>query len=250
MINVKDLIVKPIKSSAARDFVKSIHYSGKVVANSNLNLGVFYQDNLYGVMQFGSPINKKGTIKIIEGTQWNEMLELNRMAFADFLPKNSESRSMAIAFKLIKKRYPHIKWIVSFADGTQCGDGTIYRASGFLLTDIRESDALRINPETGLVMHVIQAHHLMITKKFKSWKKTEGYQLRYVKLLYPELIKRLTCPIIPYSDIEKMGARMYKGKKICVSSADSGTVDNQSIRGGASPTDTLQNNEVANVTSS
>jgi hypothetical protein len=31
---------------------------------------------------------------------------------------------------------------VSFADGTQCGDGTIYRASGFVLTGIKENDQI------------------------------------------------------------------------------------------------------------
>lgn len=36
------------------------------------------------------------------------------------------------------RAYP-IEWVVSFADATQCGDGTIYRASGFLLTGIREN---------------------------------------------------------------------------------------------------------------
>jgi hypothetical protein len=70
-------------------------------------------------------------IDLVHGTKWNEFIELNRMAFSEFLPKNSESRAIAIAIKLIKKKAPHIKWIISFADGTQCGDGTIYRAAGF-----------------------------------------------------------------------------------------------------------------------
>jgi len=29
---------------------------------------------------------------------------------------------------------PQIKWVISYADGTQAGSGTIYRASGFVLT--------------------------------------------------------------------------------------------------------------------
>jgi hypothetical protein len=37
------------------------------------------------------------------------MLELNRMAFDDYLPKYSESRCIAISIKLIKKNAPHIK---------------------------------------------------------------------------------------------------------------------------------------------
>ena len=212
MVSAKDIVVKPITSQAANALVKRVHYSGKVVQNSQLHFGVFLNGSLQGAMSFGPPINKKGTINIVAQTQWNGMIELNRMAFSDVLPRNSESRAMAIAFRLIKKHYPHIEWVVSFSDGTQCGDGTIYRAAGFVLTGIRESDALRINPKTGEVMHVIQAHHLMMSKEFRGWKSTKGYQLRYIYFLNPEAKKRLTVPILPFSKIDEMGAGMYKGK--------------------------------------
>lgn len=213
MASAKDIIVKPIKAAAANKLIKQIHYSGKVVPNSQLHLGVYLHGKLEGVMQFGPPINKKGTINIVADTKWNGMIELNRMAFSERLPRNSESRAMAVAFKIIKKNYPHIEWIVSFSDATQCGDGTIYRAAGFVLTDIRRSDALRINPETGDVMHVIQAHHKMISKEFRTWQPTEGYQLRYVYFLNQAAKSRLTVPIIPFAKIDEVGASMYKGEK-------------------------------------
>lgn len=213
MASAKDIIVKPIRAADANKLVKSVHYSGKVVPNSQLHFGVYLNDKLEGVMQFGPPINKKGTINIVEGTKWSGMLELNRMAFSDRLPRNSESRAMAVAFRLIKKHYPHIEWVVSFSDATQCGDGTIYRAAGFVLTDIRKSDALRINPETNEVMHVIQAHHKMISKEFRTWEPTEGYQLRYVYFINSKAKQRLTVPVIPFSKIDEMGAGMYRGEK-------------------------------------
>ena len=199
-ISAKSIIVKPIGSTDANAFVKKHHYSGKVVANSQLHFGVYLNDRLEGVMSFGPPINKKGTINIVKDTKWSGMIELNRMAFSEKLPRNSESRAMAVAFRLMRKHYPQIEWIVSFSDGTQCGDGTIYRAAGFILTDIRISDALRRNPVTGEVMHVIQAHHLMLTKEFKTWEPTKGYQLRYVYFLNQEARKRLTVPVLPFPE--------------------------------------------------
>ena len=69
------------------------------------------------------------------------------MAFSDRLPRNSESRALGVAFRLIKKHYPHIEWVISFADGTQCGDGTIYRAAGFVLTAIKKNDQIWAAPE-------------------------------------------------------------------------------------------------------
>lgn len=213
MGRAKDIIVKVIPATIANDFVKRVHYSHKVVPNSQVHFGAFLDGNLHGVMSFGASINKAGTKNLVEGTGWNEFIELNRMAFDDYLPANSESRCIAIAMKLLKKNAPQIKWVVSFADSTQCGDGTIYRASGFVLTDIRENEALRINLITGEKMHTITAYHRKI-KDFKNWKALKGYQLRYIYFIDKTYKDRLTVPIIPFSEIDKIGAGMYKGEKI------------------------------------
>lgn len=212
MGRAKNILVKVIPPKIANEFVKKNHYSGKVVPNSNLHFGCFLDNKLGGVMSFGPSINKKGTINLVENTGWNEFIELNRMAFSDMLPKNSESRCISIAIKLIKKNAPHIKWVISFADGTQCGDGTIYRASGFKLVGIAENTALRVNPETGKTMHVIQAHHLKMSKEFRNWKPFEGYQLKYVYLI--DKTCKINLPIIPFDKIDQFGAGMYKGEKI------------------------------------
>ena len=212
MGRAKEIKVKVIPPKVANDFVKKHHYSGKVVPNSKLHFGAFLDGKLHGVLSYGPSINKKGTINLVEGTGWNEFIELNRMAFDDYLPKYSESRCIAISIRLIKKNAPHIKWVISFADGTQCGDGTIYRASGFKLVGIAENTALRVNPDTGEAMHVIQAHHLKMSSEFRKWKPFEGYQMKYVYLIDKTCV--LTKPEIPFSEIDARGAGMYKGEKI------------------------------------
>jgi len=212
MGRAKEIRVKVIPAKVANAFVKKHHYSGKVVPNSKLHFGAFLDGKLHGVLSYGPSINKKGTINLVEGTGWNEFIELNRMAFDDYLPKYSESRCIAISIRLIKKNAPHIKWVISFADGTQCGDGTIYRASGFKLVGIAENTALRVNPDTGEAMHVIQAHHLKMSSEFRKWKPFEGYQMKYVYLIDKSCV--LTKPEIPFSEIDARGAGMYKGEKI------------------------------------
>ena len=212
MGRAKEIKVKVIPPKVANAFVKKHHYSGKVVPNSKLHFGAFLDGKLHGVLSYGPSINKKGTINLVEGTGWNEFIELNRMAFDDYLPKYSESRCIAISIRLIKKNAPHIKWVISFADGTQCGDGTIYRASGFKLVGIAENTALRVNPDTGEAMHVIQAHHLKMSSEFRKWKPFEGYQMKYVYLIDKTCV--LTKPEIPFSEIDARGAGMYKGEKI------------------------------------
>ena len=151
MGRAKEIIVKVIPAKIANEFVKKYHYSGKVVPNSILHFGCFLDEQLHGVLSYGSPMDKNKVLSLVENTKWNEMLELNRMAFNDYLPKNSESRCISISIKLIKKIAPHIKWLLSFSDGTQCGDGTIYRASGFYLTSVKNNTGQRIDLKTGEV---------------------------------------------------------------------------------------------------
>lgn len=232
MPSAKDIIVKPIAAAAAAKVVKAVHYSGKVVNNSQLHFGVFLNGKLEGAMQFGPSLDKRKTQRLVEGTLWNGFLELNRMAFSEALPKNSESRALGVAMRLIKKHYPHIEWIISFSDGSQCGDGTIYRASGFLLTGIKANDQIIEFPdglrETRLVLtDARRPRRLELANRYGvevgggsslkpfmeiGAKPVQGFQLRYVYFLNSDARQRLTVPVLPFSKIDEMGAGMYKGK--------------------------------------
>ena len=220
MKTAKDIHIAPIKSSDANALVRRIHYSGKVVPNSQLHLGVFMDGRLEGVMQFGPSMDKRKIQGLVADTGWNGFIELNRMAFSDKLPRNSESRAMAIAFKIIKKNYPHIEWVISFADGTQCGDGTIYRAAGFVLTNIKENKTILRMPDGSIMADItLNTTQAKIGKGAGYWKKNgakplDGYQFRYIYFLNPKAKERLTVPIIPFSKIDEIGAKMYKGSRI------------------------------------
>lgn len=77
-------------------------------------------------------------------------------------------------------------------------------------------------------------------KAFKDagWKPKAGFQLRYIYFLDPSARERLTVPIIPFSEIDRRGAGMYRGKPR-VRSVDSDTPASQPESGGANPTRTL-----------
>ena len=218
MGRAKEIIVKVIPSKIANEFVKLNHYSGKVVPNSTLHFGCFLDNKLHGVMSYGSPMMKKKALPLVKGTGWNEMIELNRMAFDNYLPKNSESRCISISIKLIKKHAPQIKWILSYSDGTQCGDGVIYRASGFVLTDIKKNTGiLRLeNGEIRAKMTFTKGNHILKQNGKANIPKgseyLEGFQLRYIYLI--EKSCKIIVPILPFSEIDKQGAGMYKGEKI------------------------------------
>ena len=195
MGRAKEILVKVIPSKVANEFVKLNHYSGKVVPNSRLHFGCFLDDKMHGVMSYGPSINKKGTINLVEGTGWNEFIELNRMAFDDYLPKYSESRCIAISIKLIKKNAPQIKWILSFSDGTQSGDGSIYRASGFYLTGIKENKSIIKLPNGKIAASMTYTKGANILKQNgrasipTGSEYLNGFQLRYIFLINNNFIR-------------------------------------------------------------
>lgn len=241
MGRAKDIIVKVIGSKVANEFVKKYHYSGKVVQNSSLHFGAFLDGKLHGVMSYGSPLDKRKVLPLVNTAAgvpclWNEMLELNRMAFDDYLPKNSESRCIAVSFKLLRKNAPHIKWVLSFSDGVLCGDGSIYRGSGFYLTQINDNTenwqlpngmmvqgcTLRQSGYTSWLSPYISKQKFdeirngsTSSKRVLDYigaEKVNGFQLRYIYLL--DKTCKITVPTIPFSKIDELGAGMYKGKKI------------------------------------
>lgn len=178
--------------------------------NSTLHLGCFLNGVLHGVMQFGNSIDKRNVIGFVdtglnEKQGWNSFLELNRLAFDDKLPKNSESRCIAIAIRIIKNKAPHIKWILSYADGTQCGDGTIYRASGFYLCGINKNSTIY-----RLANGKTKAKHGTSKTDFTGAEKLKGNQLRYIYLIDKSC--KITLPILKYSAIDENNAGMYLGK--------------------------------------
>ena len=238
MDSAKDIIVKVIPAAIANSFVRKHHYSGKVVNNSKLHFGVFMHNVLHGVMSYGSPLDKSKVLGLVvdedgKPVPWNDMLELNRMAFDEVLPRNSESRAIAISIRLIRKHAPNIKWILSFADGCQCGDGTIYRASGFDLTQVRSNKNTCRMPD-GTVLHKMtlesnptqkrddlggRSYYDIVGAKFDfaafcrvvGAEVLDGFQLRYIKILDPKYHHREKP--LPFSAITENGAGMYKGVK-------------------------------------
>lgn len=240
MGRAKEIIVKVIPAKIANEFVKKHHYSKSYVQNSKLHFGCFLDDKLHGVLSYGNPQDKKKVLSLVQPSLWNEMLELNRMAFDEYLPKNSESRCIAITIKLIKKNAPHIKWLLSYSNACVCGDGIIYRATGFYLTNVLKNQTLReIN---GVLVAKNYTNKKYYDKSkginlFDGSKIIEGFQLRYIYLI--DKTCKITVPILPFSKIDEMGAGMYKGKKItlaerrkCENSITANASGNQSEEGG------------------
>lgn len=270
MGSAKDIVLRPIAAKDANALVRRVHYSGKVVNNSQIHIGVFYGGRLEGAMQFGPSLDKRKVQGLVAGTLWNEFIELNRMAFSEALPRNSESRAIGIAMKLLRKHAPQLKWVISFADATQCGDGTIYRASGFVLTGIKKNTQVwaapggarfsrtsltdgRSKTEQARARRTVSRTSLtksgnildtgaasMSRYRAAGFEPLDGFQLRYLYFIDPACRARLTVHVLPFSKIKDMGARMYRGEKPQASEGEeSSRPVTNGEEGGASPTPAL-----------
>lgn len=270
-MSAKDIELRAVTAKEANECVKRLHYSGKVVANSQLHIGVFYKGRLEGAMQFGPSLDKRKVLGLVKGTPWNGCIELNRLALSDRLPRNSESRAISVAMRMIRKYAPHVQWVISFADGAQCGDGAIYRASGFVLTGIKKNTQIweadtgerfaRISL-TDPTSKTVQATATRIARVKPlsdrhasnagggasmrqyveaGFKPVPGFQLRYMYFLDPEAQSRLTVPILPFSVIDEAGAGMYRGHP-CKRPKDHDPGTTGEV-GGETPTRTLQSTD-------
>lgn len=228
MGTAKDILVEPIESSLARKVVRQLHYSGKVDPRSQLHFGVFLDGKIEGAMQLGPPLQKTSLIDVVPGTAWNGFCELNRMAFSDRLPRNSESRALGFMMRYLRREAPHIEWVVSFSDATQCGDGAIYRASGFILSDIKPNRTMWRLPSGEVIADVVTRmkgstalRERIGFRLGEPWSEfarrvgavlLDGHQLRYIRLLSPRAEAAYVGSRLPFSDIDTRGASMYKGK--------------------------------------
>lgn len=245
MFTAKDILIKLIDAKSANAVCKLYHYSGKSTPNSQLHFGVFLGDRIEGVLQFGPSIDKRRMARNL-GVGFNEILELNRLAFSDALPKNSESRAISYCIKMISKKYPHIRLILSFADACQCGDGAIYRASGFKLHSYKKNASLlQLSPDALAIVkkHIPTAsaviadktlNNIMIAKgktltsvaKKAGARPLVGFQMKYLYCIDKRLENRFRW--IPFRDIPD-SARMYKGTR--VTSIDSDATVNPDGKG-------------------
>lgn len=124
-------IIKEINRDLANKIIIENHYSKKFYNATYIHLGVFIDNILLGVLQYWYAMNPASQKSVVSDTEIDEYLELNRMRLDDKAPKNSESKAVGYSIKYIKRKYPKIKWIQSFADERCWCFGIVYQACNF-----------------------------------------------------------------------------------------------------------------------
>lgn len=147
------LYFKECTKEEARDMIICGHYSHKFQGYfGKVNIGVYTEGRLVGVASFGGLMNPK-SYKNFGDFAENEILELNRLWVDDELGMNTETMLLSASWAIMRKKYPEIKVVQSFADG-RLGAGTIYKATGFGYYGC-ESTLFFQDKETGVIYHKV-----------------------------------------------------------------------------------------------
>lgn len=120
------LLVARIDNADARRFLARHHRLGAGAA-FRFALGVFWQGTLQGVLSFGQP-GMSNSAKSLGLAAW-QVLELRKMVCTDTLPRNSESRALAIATRLIRRDCPHVAALMTFCEADE--RAAAYKAAGW-----------------------------------------------------------------------------------------------------------------------
>ena len=117
---------------------KNFHYSQKPPALNGTAFSVFNDNNEWcGCIIYGSGANPQ--IGTAYGLKQGQIFELVRMALNG--KQESTSKALALSLKLLKKRCPTLKAVVSYADKGQKHLGTIYQATNWYYVGQTESSS-------------------------------------------------------------------------------------------------------------
>lgn len=183
--------------------IRERHYSGRVVNNSYVHLGVYVGGLISGVLQLGHALNPRRVEHIVHNTGPGEYLELSRMWLSDSAPPCSESRALAQMVRFVKRALPRVRWIQSFADGRLGGCGIVYQAANFLYLGSHQTPFWLLDGDWY--------HDLLLTAHAKGGgrgrylrdnlaraEKVIYTQYRYIYFVRPEARRDLAMRVLPY----------------------------------------------------
>jgi hypothetical protein len=202
----ENFYIKEIPKKISNEMIIKNHYSHKVAgfATTYIYLGVFENNKLLGSLQYGFMMNPASAKNIVEGTGIYDHLELNRMWLSDDIEtKYAESQAISFSIKYIKRKFPKIKWIQSFADERCGGFGIVYQACSFdfygeHLSEFYELDDMTFHKIAVTNLKDNRESYRFIRENFHRAKKVKLRQFRYIKFINQKWKKKCLLEQKPY----------------------------------------------------
>lgn len=126
--------LEPASRKAVKYACEKFHYA-KVVPAASLAFSVFEGKEWCGVICFGG--GASAFMGRPYGLTHGQYLELVRVALNG--KQSSTSKAVAIAIRLVRKKCPMVRLLISYADKGQEHFGTIYQATNWIFVEETES---------------------------------------------------------------------------------------------------------------
>lgn len=189
-----DLKIVVTEKSIADKIVIKQHYSKKVTKNSFLS---FLVNDGLGVLQLGYGIRPEMKHNISKEINKENYCEFDRMWLSDELPKYSESKVIGLLISFLKRVYPRIKFIITYADESAGNTGVIYQATNAIEIESVDVDFYllpngeRIHPVSMWHRHKTRAKEFL-QKEYPGIKHIKGgfKQRRYLYILNNKMRKK------------------------------------------------------------
>ena len=175
------MILRKASKKAIVYSCKKFHYSKKPPALNGTAFSVFNKKEEWcGCIIYGSGANPM--IGEAYGLKQGQIFELVRMALNG--KQESTSKALALSLKLLKKRCPTLKAVVSYADKGQKHIGTIYQATNWYYVGQSESSSTEFYYK-GKWEHSRTIGQLKITKGLNTNKLKRRKASGKIKYMYP-----------------------------------------------------------------
>jgi hypothetical protein len=193
-------------------------------------IGLWESEKFVGAVVYGSgsQANSHRPFRMHRG----EVCELVRMALAPG-HKTPVSKVISISAKMLKKQFPHLRCIVSYADVDRGHYGGIYQASGWAYVGAISSFRIIWGGRTVHPRSLVERYGSYRMEMLKKMDPNAKYVRGMIKNKYaigldPAAKALIAAMSKPYPKLLRVGSR------------DSAAPADQAGQGGASPTPTLQ----------
>ena len=156
-----NITIKEVDASVADPIIAAHHYSKKATPN---RFASFVVNDGLGCMQLGFGIRPHLKHTISRFITPKNYCEFDRMWLSDDLPKNSESQCIGMLLTYIKRKYPNIIFVITYADGSVGNKGIIYKATNAITIGSIPVDFYML--ESGERVHPVSMWH---RHKTRAW---------------------------------------------------------------------------------
>lgn len=122
-ISPREIELARVTYAVARSVVVRHHYLPTLPSTILYPLGAFARGQIVGCLCWAQPNAR--------AEDQRTTLELVRMVLSDQCARNSESRALGVAARLIARDLPHVRRLIAYSDLDHGHEGGIYAASGW-----------------------------------------------------------------------------------------------------------------------